>query len=168
MPAKTKTRQPEPEVDEAAENGARDYTVYATKDFTPTMVAFADWLIDEVGLEFANAKAEALFRQGVALGGTLRMEFQRSDFWGDHEDNRKNRVAEPAKPKASNGRGRKAAVVVDEDEDEAEAEAEAPKPARRGRPKAAASAAPKSGRTGRGRKPAAAEAATADEEEAAY
>lgn len=110
MPGKTAA----PAVEETEE--AKDYTVYATKPATATMVDFADWLIDEVGLEFKTEAAELAFRKGVALGGTLRMEFQRSDL-------NKERRAQRAKERAeSNGA-----------EDEAEPEAK-PTPAKRGRP----------------------------------
>jgi hypothetical protein len=158
MPRNTRTKEPE-------ETG-RDYTKYAEKEITPTMEAFGDWLIDVVGLDFPNAKAETQFRQGVALGGTLRMEFQRSPEWAEDERNSRangkpKSTAKAAKEKAPARRGR-AKSAADEDED---TEDEAPaKPAARtgrGRGRPAASGAPKSGR-GRGR---AAKPAPADEDE---
>jgi hypothetical protein len=40
--------EPEPEETRASQNGEKDYTLYADKDITATMEAFADFLIDEV------------------------------------------------------------------------------------------------------------------------
>lgn len=70
--------EPEPEVEET-EEVAKDYTVYADKAPTATMQDFAEWLISEV-YEGEVPVDEEGFREGVRLGGTLRMEFQRSDF----------------------------------------------------------------------------------------
>ena len=93
----TRQRDPEPEVEEpkAASNGEKDYTAYADKEITPTMDAFGDFLIDEVYEgELPEDFDEDSFRKGVALGGSVRMDFQRSDYWAQDERNRKNR-AEP-------------------------------------------------------------------------
>jgi hypothetical protein len=50
-----------------------DYSAYATKDITPTMVAFHEWLQNETGLE--------LDLRSVALAGSLRGYFQASESW---------------------------------------------------------------------------------------
>jgi hypothetical protein len=63
---------------------ARDYSDYATKEITPTMVAFHEWLQNETGLE--------LDARSVALAGSLRMDFQKSDFWRNHDANYKANV----------------------------------------------------------------------------
>jgi hypothetical protein len=143
------------------EDTERDFTVYASKDATGTMQAFADWLIEVCELEFPNGKAEDQFRFGVQLGGTLRMEFQASDYW--HEDERNPRspagqkaraAANGAKAKAAKAKAAEAEADEDEDEDEDEAPA---KPARRGRaaagkaPAGKASTAKAPARRGRGR-----------------
>jgi hypothetical protein len=57
----------------------RDYKAMAAKDVTPTMAAFAEWLQAETGYE-VDVKS-------VALAGSLRMDFQKSDFWKAHENN---------------------------------------------------------------------------------
>jgi hypothetical protein len=108
--------EPEPEVEEEAEatdNGARDYTAYATKPPTPAMVDFHDWLVD-IGAspEFATQKEKEAFKHGVRLGGTLRAEFQKSDL------NQKNRAARRAER----------ATAAPESEVEAEPEVTVPKP----------------------------------------
>jgi hypothetical protein len=103
----------EPEVEETDE--APDYTAYADKEITATMEDFHEWLEQEVGIK--------LDLRSVALGGTLRMEFQKSQF---NKDRRAERQAARA---AGNGAAE-------------EAEPEAPaKPARRGRQAAAATSA---------------------------
>lgn len=58
---------------------SKDYRAYATKAITPTMAAFCEWLQNETGLE--------LDERSVALAGSLRMDFQKSDFWKSHEAN---------------------------------------------------------------------------------
>jgi hypothetical protein len=58
---------------------SKDYRAYAAKTPTPTMVAFHEWLQNETGLE--------LDLRSVALAGSLRMDFQKSDFWKNHEAN---------------------------------------------------------------------------------
>lgn len=124
----------------------RDFTIYADKKPTGTMEAFADWLIEEVGLEFATKKEEHQFREGVRLGGTLRMEFQGSEYWRTDERNPRSPAGKQARAYANGAakeetakparRGR--AAKADEGED-VEAEQETAKPARRTR---AASAQP--------------------------
>jgi hypothetical protein len=55
---------------------------YATKEISPTMAAFADYLIAEVyGGELPEGLDEVTFRKAVALGGSLRTPFQKSNFW---------------------------------------------------------------------------------------
>lgn len=101
MPARAratrKQADPEPEVEEtkASSNGEKDFTNYADKEITPTMEAFADFLVDEVyDGELPEDFDEDSFRKGVALGGSVRMDFQRSEYWAADERNRKNRVEE--------------------------------------------------------------------------
>ena len=121
-----------------AEEEERDFTGYADKEPTGTMKAFADWLIDEVGLEFKTKAAEHEFREGVRLGGTLRMEFQASDFWKEHELNprspqNQNGKAKPAAAKPARGRAASKPAEDEPAEDEP-AEDEAPaKPTRQRR-----------------------------------
>lgn len=164
---------PEPEANGHG-NKDRDYTVYVTKDPTVTMAAFADWLIDVTGIEFTSERAEDAFIKGVQLGGTLRMDFQKSDWWQEHEDNPRNAEEpepEPAKPARRSGKAKVAAVPdieeeEPEDDEEGGEEEEAPpaKPARRSGRAAAKPPAPAKPATRRGRKAATAE----DSPEAAY
>jgi hypothetical protein len=130
-------------VDEA---GEKDYTTYAGKLPTATMTDFADWLIQEGAVgEFASKAAEAAFRDGVRLGGTLRMEFQKSEFNQERraerqaaraQDNGASEVtdppAAPAPAKTPRGRAAKAGTAPTPT---------APKRGR-GRPAAAGTAAP--------------------------
>jgi hypothetical protein len=61
---------------------SKDYTTYATAKATDTMEAFADFLIAEVfGGTLPKGMTEAAFRKGVQLGGSLRMDFQKSESW---------------------------------------------------------------------------------------
>lgn len=118
------------------EEEERDFTIYADKAPTNTMQAFADWLIDVVGLEFKTKAAEQEFRDGVRLGGTLRMEFQASDFWKEHDLNPRapqNQNGKSASKPAATGRGKVAAKTEDEDtEEEAPAKASTRATSRRG------------------------------------
>jgi hypothetical protein len=179
---RSRTRQPEPEP-EPQDNGERDYTPYATKPATVTMEQFGFWLLEVTELDGTyreGSKEEAAFLRGVQLGGTLRMDFQRSDWWKDSPDNPRNKEEEPEpeeKPArrgraAGNGkaatakpaRGRKAPEPEPEveEEEEEEAEQEAPKATtRRTGRKPAAAKAPAKPATRRGRKPA----ATAEDDE---
>lgn len=84
---------------------AKDVTGYATAEVTETMDAFADYLIAEVyGGELPEEMDEATFRKAVALGGSTRMYFQKSDFWKNDsrnylanvEANREKKVREQA------------------------------------------------------------------------
>ncbi len=127
---------------------ATDYTVYKDKEPTATMSDFADWIIQEVGLEFTSKPAEAAFRDGVRLGGTLRMEFQRSDFNKTRREERRaarvagNGAAETAaaEPESSSAGVRAARASRAAKAKSAPAEATPAEPAaparRRGRPAA--------------------------------
>lgn len=143
---KAATAVAEPEVEETAEQEtAKDYTVYAEKEPTATMEDFADWLLEVVGLEFGTQKETAAFRKGVQLGGTLRMEFQRSEFNIERREQRRlERAAAAAAEPEANGaapapvkptRGKPAAAAKP-------ATAAKPAPPKRGRPAAAKAAAP--------------------------
>jgi hypothetical protein len=109
---RTRQRDPEPEPeDTSAMNGERDYTVYADKPITSTMVAFADWLIDEVyDGELPEDMDEDTFRRAVSLGGSTRAYFQRSEYWNEDPRNPRNKPEEedepepPARPQASRRR----------------------------------------------------------------
>jgi hypothetical protein len=132
------------------EETERDFTIYAEKEPTGTMVAFADWLIDVCELEFANGKAEENFRFGVQLGGTLRMDFQASDYWREDERNPRSPAGKKVRAAANGAKAEK--EVEEEIEEEEEEEEKQAKPARRGRGSASAA----KPATGRGRaKPAA-------------
>lgn len=114
--------------DDEDEEAAKDYTVYADKEPTPTMSDFADWLEEEVGLEFETEQEAAIFRMGVRLGGTLRMEFQRSDFNRERRAERKS--AKAAKPKAAEtAKAAKKPAKAAKASADAEPAAEAAKPA---------------------------------------
>jgi hypothetical protein len=72
---------------------------------TPTMEAFADFLIAEVfGGTLPKGMDLASFRKGVALGGSTRMDFQKSEAWksdarnylANVEANRATKAAERA------------------------------------------------------------------------
>jgi hypothetical protein len=58
---------------------SKDYRAYAAKDVTPTMKAFAEWLKAETGVD--------VDLKSVALAGSLRMDFQKSDFWKNDDRN---------------------------------------------------------------------------------
>ncbi len=60
----------------------KDLAKLANADATPTMEAFADFLIAEVfGGTLPKGMDLASFRKGVALGGSTRMDFQKSEAW---------------------------------------------------------------------------------------
>lgn len=137
MPARARAAvEPEVEATEPEDNGVKDYTGYATKEPTAAMQDYVQWLGD-VGAkpEFGTQKEEAAFAHGVRLGGTLRMEFQRSEF------NQAQREA------------RRAAKLADSAAEPAEAEVEeAPAPKATGRkPRAAAAPKPAAPKRGRGK-----------------
>ena len=52
---------------------SKDYKTYATREITPTMEAFAEWLTKETGY--------AVDARTVALAGSLRSDFQASESW---------------------------------------------------------------------------------------
>jgi hypothetical protein len=112
------------------EEEARDFTAYAGKEPTNTMLAFADWLISEVGLEFKTKAHEQEFRDGVRLGGTLRMEFQASDYWKEHDLNPRSPANQNGKAKPAAKGKAKAQVAEDEPEDEPEEDTEDEAPAK--------------------------------------
>lgn len=151
MPPRGRTKQvdAEPEVEETDE--ARDYTIYAEKDVTPTMQDFAEWIVAEVydGNQKAFDAEDPV--RIVSLAGTLRMEFQRSEL-------NKTRRAERQAARAS------AATETDEaEEDEAPAtparSTRGKATATKGATKAPAGKATTAKPTGRrGRQPASAEA----------
>jgi aspartyl-tRNA synthetase len=59
-----------------------NYAAYAAKEISPTMDAFADFLIEEVyGGELPKDFDEVTFRKAVALGGSTRGYFQKSKMW---------------------------------------------------------------------------------------
>jgi hypothetical protein len=118
MPASRRGRpapEPEPEVTEA-EEGPKDYSIYLDRPITGTMQGFADWLEQEVCEPAGTTLAKLPANKIVALAGTLRMEYQASDF------NIERRAAEKAAREAARANGSAAA------EDEPE-----PTPARTGR-----------------------------------
>lgn len=60
----------------------KDVSGYATRKISPTMEAFADYLIAEVfGGTLPDGIEEVAFRKGVALGGSTRGYFQASERW---------------------------------------------------------------------------------------
>lgn len=60
----------------------KDLAKLADASATPTMEAFADFLIAKVyGGTLPKGVDEKSFREGVRLGGSTRMDFQRSDEW---------------------------------------------------------------------------------------
>lgn len=61
---------------------------YATAAISPTMTAFADYLIAEVyGGALPADFDEATFRKAVALGGSTRGYFQKSETWKSDDRN---------------------------------------------------------------------------------
>jgi hypothetical protein len=65
-----------------------DYARYGTDAISPTMEAFADFLIAEVyGGELPADLDEATFRRAVSLGGSTRMYFQKSEAWKNDSRN---------------------------------------------------------------------------------
>jgi hypothetical protein len=77
------------------EDGARDYTHYAEKEVTEVMKDFHAWLQKVTGLK--------LDLKSVALGGTLRMDYQKAARDNGSERSRSSAgTAKPAaKPKAA-------------------------------------------------------------------
>jgi dihydropteroate synthase len=111
---------------------SKDYKTYATKDITPAMEAFAEWLREVTGYKVDP--------RTVALAGSLRADFQSSDFWKADARNTKSNAeankAARAKEVAERARAAadKAVARARIAEDKAEAAAKAvtsnqPKPA---------------------------------------
>ena len=98
---------------------SKDYREYATKDITPTMEAFAEWLRAETGYE-VDART-------VALAGSLRSDFQSSEFWKADARNYKANVEanREAKAQARVEAAKKAAERAAERVAKAEADAKA-------------------------------------------
>lgn len=100
----------EDEEEDDADEEAKDYSAYAGKSPTPTMEDFGEWLLTEVyGDEYPGD--EDSFLEGVRLGGTLRMEFQRSDFCKERRAERQQKAAEE---KAARARKAKEKETVEE------------------------------------------------------
>ena len=65
-----------------------EFAAYATKEITPTQEAFADWILAEVfGGNLPKGLNVDSFRRSVALGGSLRSQFQKSDWWKNDSRN---------------------------------------------------------------------------------
>lgn len=65
-----------------------EYAAYASKTVSPTMAAFADFILAEVyGGELPKGLDPVTFARSVALGGSLRQQFQKSDFWKNDSRN---------------------------------------------------------------------------------
>jgi hypothetical protein len=144
-------------VEETNEDGTRDYTVYADKPVTAAMADFHEWLNAEVG-DLAEMDTERI----VSLAGTLRMDFQRSEFnierraqrQAEREEARQAAADAKAAAKAEKEAAAAAEPVEEESEEGAPAKATAGRkaPATKG-----ATGAPAGKPTAqRGRKPAAA------------
>jgi hypothetical protein len=157
--ARRGTKQAEPEEptveDEAQDAEELDYRVYAEKDITATMTDFRDWIIQEVYEGDEAAFEEAGSDRHVALAGTLRMEFQRSDMNKERrEERRQARQAEAEARRQERAAAKQnKAAATENDEEDAEDETPAPSKARRGRPAQASPATSKA-------KPGAAKAST--------
>jgi hypothetical protein len=78
----------EEDEEEDGEEPVKDYTPYASKAITPTMQDFHDWLNIEVGDLSGMDPARV-----VSLAGTLRMEFQKSEFCHERREERKAAAA---------------------------------------------------------------------------
>jgi len=122
-----------------------DFDAYAEKAPTSLQEHFAEWLIDNMQIEFPTQKAEAIFKNAVRLAVALRIPYQRSaenkereaDEQAANADARKEAQAASAEKKAA-----RAAAKGEEEEvraarpgrkSKAVAEPE-PAPAKRGRP----------------------------------
>jgi hypothetical protein len=114
-----------------------DMTNYAGAAITPTMEAFGDWLIAEVfGGTLPKGLDEASFRKGVALGGSTRGYFQKSEAWkaddrnylANVEANRERKSAERAeraKAALAKAEARAAKAIADAEAVAAKAKAKA-------------------------------------------
>lgn len=96
--AKDKSNKKNKAAEAEEENVAKDYSGYADKAPTPSQEHFADWIIEKCGLEFATAKEEKAFRNGVRLGKALVLEHQKSE---ENKEFKENLATEKAEAKAS-------------------------------------------------------------------
>lgn len=65
-----------------------EYTSHATKAITPTQTAFGEWILAEVfDGKLPQGVNRENFLRAVALGGSLRSQFQKSDAWKADERN---------------------------------------------------------------------------------
>jgi hypothetical protein len=59
-----------------------EYTGHATKAITPTQEAFAEWILAEVfDGNLPKGLNKESFNRAIALGGSLRSQFQKSEWW---------------------------------------------------------------------------------------
>ena len=112
---------------------AKDYREMATKEITLTMVAFHEWLQNETGLE--------LDLRSVALAGSLRNDFQASDWWKADARNYKANVEANREIKARERADAAKAALVKAQERAKAAEAKAVEAAKAAKAKADALAA---------------------------
>jgi hypothetical protein len=64
---------------------ANEYASYKTNEISPTLVAFAEWLVEETGYQVDV--------RSVAMGGgVLRTKFQQSEWWKNDPRNYKANV----------------------------------------------------------------------------
>jgi len=92
----------EDEADED-EDDSPDYTPYASKSITPTMVDFAQWMDDKIFKPIGSSIKEVGKTDPVrliAIAGTARMEFQKSDFNIRRREERKQEAAAEKAAKA--------------------------------------------------------------------
>jgi len=109
---------------------SKDYREYATKAITPTMEAFAEWLRAETGYE-VDART-------VALAGSLRSDFQSSEFWKADARNYKANVEANREAKAKEQADKAKAALVKAQERAKAAEAKAQEAAKAAKAKVAA------------------------------
>jgi hypothetical protein len=100
----------------------KDVTGYATREISPTMEAFADYLVSEVfGGTLPDGIDEVAFRKGVALGGSTRGYFQASEYWKDDRRNYLANVEKNAAKKAEERAAKAKAARAKAEEREAKA-----------------------------------------------
>lgn len=87
--------------DEAESPAERDLTAYKDKPATAQQEAFADWLLEEVGVEFGTAKETAAFREGVRLAKALIMTYQKSPASKEVREALRAQRAEEAEARAA-------------------------------------------------------------------
>ena len=89
-----------------------DVKRYANAEITPTMDAFADYLIAEVyGGTLPKGMHEATFRKAVALGGSTRGHFQKSEMWKSDPRNYLDNVEANRVKKIEEAKARAAATA---------------------------------------------------------